>query len=68
MSQETPSSWQEAEAYGIDISLLKENLKLSFEERVLRHEGALSLRLELEKVRSRIYGKTQSNSEDSIRK
>lgn len=68
MSQINKDPWRSAEEYGIDISILRENLNLSVEEKVVRHERALSLRFELEKVRSQVYGKTQSNSENFIRK
>lgn len=51
---------QDAKKYGIDMSLLETNLRLSPEERVERHQAAFELMKELEKARS--YGKGKSNS------
>ena len=39
---------EEARKAGIDLSLLDANLALSYEERVLQHESALELALELQ--------------------
>jgi len=38
---------EEAERAGFDLSLVDSNLRLSFEQRALRHADALSLALEL---------------------
>lgn len=35
---------------GIDIGLLEDNLRLSHEQRVLQHQDALNLALELERI------------------
>lgn len=50
---------QDAKKYGIDMSLLETNLRLSPEERVERHQAAFELVKELEKARG--YGKGKSN-------
>ncbi|MDD3440653.1 MAG: hypothetical protein PHI39_00725 [Kiritimatiellae bacterium] len=43
--QQNPMSaaWKRAEAYGMDVSLMKANLRLSVAERLLRHDAALRL-------------------------
>lgn len=40
----------EAERLGVDLSLVRENLLVSYEERARRHEDALVLALELQKA------------------
>ncbi|HMM58352.1 MAG TPA: hypothetical protein PKD77_12300 [Rudaea sp.] len=35
---------------GIDLALVEENLRLSFEERALQHQSALDLALEIERA------------------
>lgn len=37
------AAWKRAEAYGMDVSLMKANLRLSVAERLLRHDAALRL-------------------------
>lgn len=44
---------QRAEAYGIDISLLEENLRLSPAERIARHDQALELAMALQEAKKR---------------
>ncbi len=51
---------QDAQKYGIDVSLLEANLRLSPEERVERHQAAFELMKELEKARGHIKGKSNS--------
>ncbi len=43
---------QRAEAYGIDLSLITENLRLTPEERVNQHQAALELASTLQKART----------------
>ena len=43
---------QRAESYGIDLSLLTENLRLTLEERIDQHQAALELVSTLQKARS----------------
>ena len=40
-------AWKRAEAYGIDMSLLEANLRLTFVERMRRHDAALRSLLSL---------------------
>ena len=42
---------QRAEAYGIDLSLITENLRLTPEERIDRHQAALELAVTLQEAR-----------------
>lgn len=39
---------------GIDLGLIEDNLRLSFEQRVLQHQDALNLALELERAGRRL--------------
>ena len=43
---------QRAESYGIDLSLLTENLRLTPEERIDQHQAALELASTLQQARS----------------
>ena len=43
---------QRAEVYGIDLSLITENLRLTPEERINQHQAALDLVSTLQKARS----------------
>ena len=43
---------QRAEVYGIDLSLITENLRLTPEERINQHQSALDLVSTLQKARS----------------
>jgi hypothetical protein len=46
---------EEAERAGFDLSLVDSNLRLSVEERLLRHDAALELVLELRAAGAAIY-------------
>lgn len=48
--QEPPTAAEIARRAGIDLGLLADNLRLSHEQRVLQHQDALNLALELERV------------------
>jgi hypothetical protein len=52
----------EAEHAGFDLSLVDSNLRLSYEERVLRHAAALEFALEL-RAAGRDYAKLASAAE-----
>ena len=43
---------QRAEAYGIDLSMIAENLRLTPEERINQHQAALELASTLQKARN----------------
>jgi hypothetical protein len=46
-AQERLSAWEEAEAEGMDMSLIECNLQRSILERMIVHDRALTLALEL---------------------
>lgn len=47
---------QRAEEYGIDLSLLEDNLRLSPLERLQRHDAALRFAMKLEQAMKEQYG------------
>jgi hypothetical protein len=53
----TSAAWKRAEAYGIDISLLKANLRLTVAERLIRHDAALRSMLSLREAVQREHAK-----------
>ena len=46
----SPTATELAEAAGFDMSLVRENLRLSYEQRVIQHQAALDLMLEMERA------------------
>ena len=54
--QPTGSAWQQAEQYGIDMSLIEANLKLTPYERMLQHDRSLNLALQLRQAMERQHG------------
>jgi hypothetical protein len=50
----SPTATEIAEAAGFDTSLIRENLALSYEERVVQHQAALDLMLEMERAGQRL--------------
>jgi hypothetical protein len=56
------SANEEAEKAGIDISLLEENLRLSYQQRVEQHQLALGLALQLEAAGKEIRGESKTTS------
>jgi hypothetical protein len=58
----------EAERAGFDLSLIDANLSYSYEKRVLLHDAALALALEMEKIGRQLRGDTQSTSPASVRR
>jgi hypothetical protein len=48
--QQTQSAWEEAEAEGIDMSLIEDNLRKTPLERIREHDRALRLALKLRKA------------------
>ena len=47
-------------AAGFDMSLVRESLALSYEQRAIQHQVALNLMLEMEKAGQRLRDRTQS--------
>jgi hypothetical protein len=56
---------QEAELAGFDLSLIDSNLRLSVEERLLRHDAALELVLELRAAGAAMYAQTAPVAESA---
>jgi len=52
-----PNALEEAERAGFDLALIEANLRRSYEERVLLHDRALSLLLELEQAGYQVTGR-----------
>jgi hypothetical protein len=50
---------EEAERAGFDSSLIDANLSYSYEKRVLLHDAALELALEIERAGQQLRGNTQ---------
>jgi len=46
------SAAERAQAYGIDLSLISENLRMTPEERMDRNQGALDLAMALQKAQT----------------
>ncbi len=63
-----PPATEEAERAGFDLSLIDANLSYSHEKRVLLHDLALSLVLELERVGRQLRGDSQSTPPASLRR
>lgn len=53
-----PDPIEEAERAGIDLSLVRENLRLTYTERFEQHQRALNLVLELQRAGRQIRGET----------
>lgn len=49
---------EEAERAGFDLSLVDSNLRLSYDDRAARHEGALAFALELRKAGRDYYAQS----------
>ena len=54
----SPSAWNRAERYGIDVSLLKANLRLTIAERLRHHDVALRTMLSLREAVRKKYAST----------
>lgn len=63
MSAPPKSAIEEAERAGVDLSLLDDNLSLSYDQRAIQHQEALNLALELERAGREL--REQSESVDS---
>lgn len=65
---ERPNAIEEAERAGFDSSLIDANLSYSYEKRVLLHDAALALVLEMEKIGRQLRDNTQSTAPASVRR
>lgn len=68
MAEPHISAIEEAERAGVDMSLIDANLSYSYEKRVLLHDAALDLALELERVGREIRGESQSTDSEAVRR
>ena len=50
----SPSATEITEAAGFDLSLIRESLALSYEQRAIQHQAALDLALEMERAGKRL--------------
>jgi len=57
-----------AEAAGFDMSLIRESLRLSCEQRILQHQAALDLMLELERAGQRLRDAASSSGPAALRR
>jgi hypothetical protein len=57
-----------AEAAGFDISLIRESLALSYEQRVLQHQAALDLMLEMERAGQKLRDAASSSDSTTQRR
>jgi hypothetical protein len=63
-----PSPTEIAEAAGFDISLIRESLALSYEQRVLQHQAALDLMLEMERAGQKLRDAALSSDPKTLRR
>ena len=56
----SPTATEIAEAAGFDMSLIRESLELSYEQRALQHQAALDLALEMERAGQALRDAAQS--------
>lgn len=64
----TNSAVKELDGIGFDVSLLDANLRLSHEERALRHQAALHLATTLAAAGEELRGRPQSASAAPLRR
>jgi hypothetical protein len=55
-----PTASEVAESAGFDMSLIRESLGLSYEQRALQHQAALDLMLEMERAGQKLRDAAQS--------
>jgi len=55
-----PSAIEEAERAGLDLSLVDDNLGLSYDQRAIQHQQALNLALELERAGRELRERSES--------
>jgi hypothetical protein len=63
-----PTATEIAEAAGFDMSLVRENLRLSYEQRAVLHQVALDLMLEMERAGQALRDPTQSAHSAALRR
>ena len=59
---------EEAERAGIDLSLVEESLRLSYDQRALQHQEALNLALELERAGRKLRERAEPADSAAVRR
>jgi hypothetical protein len=59
---------EDAQQAGFDPSLIEANLRCTYEERVLRHQSALDLMLELSRIGEDLRGRDQPTAAAPLRR
>jgi hypothetical protein len=62
------SATQIAEAAGFDMSLIRESLGYSYEQRAIQHQAALDLMLEMERAGQKLRDAAQSADRTTLRR
>lgn len=62
------SATEIAEAAGFDMSLIRESLALSYEQRILQHQAALELALEMERAGQKLGDSASSSNPATLRR
>ena len=62
MNQEQDEKWMKE---GVDIWLIRENLKLSFDERIAQHQDTLNFIDHLHKIKIKNYARPSSPSKNT---
>ncbi len=62
------NAMREAERAGFDLHLIDDNLSYSYEKRVLLHDAALTLALEMEQAGQELRGNAQSTPAAPLRR
>lgn len=61
------SAWKKAEEFGVDTTLLEENLRRSPTERIIALQNAVSLAASLMKAGTEYYAKLRKNNKGTAR-
>jgi hypothetical protein len=64
----SPTATEIAEAAGFDISLIRENLGYSYEQRLIQHQAALDLVLEMERAGQKLRDAAPPADRTSLRR
>lgn len=62
------SAIEEAERAGFDLSLIDDNLSLSYDQRAIQHQQALNLALELERAGRELRERSESVNSTAVRR
>jgi hypothetical protein len=68
MPADSPTATEIAEAAGFDISLIRTSLSYTYEQRVLQHQAALELLLEMERAGRKLRESTSPSDRSPARR